>query len=147
LACADDTSLSATGTEIELSRLRRKSPGFGGDTLLRWLQIYRQTVRGAHLHRIRRRGRSPGWQTSTGRPTQESTIESNFCNSKQTYKGPKIVDLFQGLDPPDEGSGKLIDVGILSGSLWGVILAKKLNIYKTPYSIFGLAGQGWFCSS
>jgi len=30
-----------------------------------------------------------------------------------------MVDLFQGLDPPDEGSGKLIDVGILSGSLKG----------------------------
>jgi hypothetical protein len=34
-----------------------------------------------------------------------------------THKGPKIVVRFQGLDPPDEGSGKLIDVGILSGSL------------------------------
>ena len=76
-------------------------------------------VRGAHLHRIRRWGRSPGWQTSTGRPTPEST--NDFCISKQTYKGPKIVDLFQGLDPPDECSGKLIDVGILSGSLRGIL--------------------------
>jgi hypothetical protein len=46
-------------------------------------------------------------------------MRDNFRNSKQTYKGPKIVDLFQGLDPPDEDSGKLIDVGILSGSLGG----------------------------
>jgi hypothetical protein len=36
---------------------------------------------------------------------------------KHTYKGPKIVVRFQGLDPLDDGSGKLIDVGILSGSL------------------------------
>jgi len=43
----------------------------------------------------------------------------SFGNSKQTHKGPKIVALFQGLDPPDESSGKLIDVGILSGSLRG----------------------------
>jgi len=89
MACADDTSLSATGTEIELSRFKRKGLGIEDDNPL-------SEVKGV---------------AQVG----EHAID----------KGPKIVARFQGLDPPDEGVGKLIDVGILSGS-----------------SIFGLEGQG-----
>ena len=44
-------------------------------------------------------------------------MRTNVYSFKQTHKGPKIVARFQGLDPPDTGSGKLIDVGILSGRL------------------------------
>lgn len=110
-------SFSATGTEIELSRLSRKGPGFDEDTLFTWLQVHRQGKGLACLPQIRGRGRNPSWQTSTSRSTLESTIGINFY--KQTHKGPKIVALFQGRDPLDEDSGKLIDVGILSGSLRG----------------------------
>jgi hypothetical protein len=139
-------SFSATGTEIELSRLSRNSPGFGEDTLFTWLQVYRQKAKGpARLHQIRSRGRNPSWQTSTSRSTLESTIGINFY--KQTHKGPKIVALSQGRDPLDEDSGKLIDVGILSGSLRGVISTRKSDIYEIPYSIFGLGGQFRFCAS
>jgi hypothetical protein len=35
----------------------------------------------------------------------------------RTYNGPNIVVLLQGLPPQDWGSGKLIEVGIFSGSL------------------------------
>jgi hypothetical protein len=44
-------------------------------------------------------------------------IGINVFNFKKTDKGPKIVALFQGLDPQDKGSGKLIDVVLLSESL------------------------------
>jgi len=66
----------------------------------------------------------------------------SVCSSEQTYKGPKIVARFQGLDPPDEGAGKLIDVGILSGSLGKSSKQGNAGIDEIPYSIFGLEGQG-----
>jgi len=38
MACADDTSLSVTGTEIELSRFKRKGFGIEGDNLFELFQ-------------------------------------------------------------------------------------------------------------
>ena len=67
---------------------------------------------------------------------------------KYTHKGPKIVARFQGLEPPDGGSGKLIEVGILSGSLReSSKQVKQIDIHEIPYSIFGLEGLGRLCSS
>jgi len=112
IACADDTSLSATGTEIELSSLRRKGLGIGGKD-----------------------------------PVSEVPHDVAQDGELPIAKGPKIVVRFQGLDPPGEGSGKLIDVGILSGSLRGSSKQVKRISNEIPYSIFGLEGQGRFCSS
>lgn len=58
-----------------------------------------------------------------------------------------MVARFQGLVPRDGGSGKLIDVGILSGSLDKSSTRGNVGIGEIPYSIFGLEGQGGFCSS
>jgi len=74
MARADDTSLSATGTEIELSRFKRKGLGIEDDNLFELFQETHQKSR-VNLPIIRGQGRRPTWRTCN-RSRPASTMES-----------------------------------------------------------------------